>query len=195
MQLTNCGLQTEDSAEHPCVAPTQWLNRSTGPGGQARFERLIERHRPLIKKLCSGYTLQREDAEDLEAMTVLAACRRFASYDPSRGAFGTWIGAILRNEAGDMRRRAARQPQCLPNDHETEQLLEGVAGTFVEPFPDGPCDAEFELAPLLKRAFELVKLQGLTCAEAGQVMGKTEGTVRTYVWKARQVMRGLCRAS
>ena len=64
------------------------------------------------------------------------------------------------------------------------------AVSFVDPFPDGPCEGEFELTPLLKRAFELVKLEGLTCAEAGREMGKTEGTVRTYVWKARQIMRG-----
>jgi RNA polymerase sigma-70 factor (ECF subfamily) len=153
------------------------------------LERLIEGHRPLIKKLCAGYARQQEDAEDLESMTVLTACRRFKTYDPARGAFGTWLGAILRNEAADMRRRANRQPECLPNNEETERLLETTAATFVDPFPDGPCEEEFVLTPLLKRAFELVKLQGLTCAEAGRVMGKTEGTVRTYVWKARQVMR------
>jgi DNA-directed RNA polymerase specialized sigma24 family protein len=151
---------------------------------------LIRKHRPLIKKLCAGYARQQEDAEDLEAMTVLTVCRRFDSYDPERGAFGTWLGAIIRNEAADMRRRTERRPVCVPNDAQTELLLELTAAPFVDPVPDGPCDDEFELTPLLKRAFELVKLQGMTCAEAGRVMGKTEGTVRTYVWKARQRMRG-----
>jgi len=207
-QLTIPAIGTEDLAGQPCPnfperQPKEGgslekkgsqkplpKGSGTSPDSSGGIERLILKHRPLIKKLCAGYARQREDAEDLEAMTVMTACRRFESYDPARGAFGTWLGAILRNEAADMRRRSARQVQCVPNDEETERLLETTAATFVEPVPDGPCDGEFELTPLLKRAFELVKLEGMTCAEAGRVMGKTEGTVRTYVWKARQIMRG-----
>jgi DNA-directed RNA polymerase specialized sigma24 family protein len=212
LKLTIPEVVTENSAEHPCsdTSGSGFLDDAQGVGyvpngsnapqtlpkgsGTVRqcsesLEKLIQRHRPLVKKLCAGYARQHEDAEDLEAMTVMTACRRFGSYDPARGAFGTWLGAILRNEAADMRRRAARQPLCLPNDEETERLLESTAATFVEPVPDGPCAGEFELTPLLKRAFELVKLEGMTCAEAGRAMGKTEGTIRTYVWKARQVMR------
>jgi len=208
LKLTIPVVMTEDSAGQPCPnfterqpkdggtlgekGPQQTRPKGSGTSrdGSGDLERLILKHRPLMKKLCAGYARQREDAEDLEAMTVMTACRRFESYDPARGAFGTWLGAILRNEAADVRRRSARQVQCVPNDEETERLLETTAATFVEPVPDGPCDGEFELTPLLKRAFELVKLEGMTCAEAGRVMGKTEGTVRTYVWKARQIMRG-----
>lgn len=208
LKLTFPGVGTEDSAEHPCPSfpgrqpkggetlgqsgSQKTLPKGSGTSGECSedLERLIERHRPLIKKLCAGYARQREDAEDLEAMTVMTACRRFESYDPARGAFGTWLGAILRNEAADVRRRTKRQPECVPNNAETERLLETTAVSFVDPFPNGPCEGEFELTPLLRRAFELVKLEGLTCAEAGREMGKTEGTVRTYVWKARQIMRG-----
>ena len=186
LYLTNGGVETEDLAERPCLG-----NRRALPEGSGTLERLIQKHRPLIKKLCAGYARQREDAEDLEAMTLLTACRRFESYDPGRGAFGTWLGAILRNEAADMRRRAARQVVTVPLDDDGAFAVEDhVAAIATEQFPETRGLAEFELTPLLRRAFELVKQEGMTCAEAGQVMGKTEGTVRTYVWKARQIMRG-----
>lgn len=177
-KLTNPAIRANDSAEDSCPARS----------GE-RLERLIQRHRPLLHKLCVRRMATMEDAEDLESAVVLTACRRFETYDPERGAFGTWLGAIVRHEASDMRRKAARQPQCVPNDHETELLIELTAGQEDEQTVlFEPIRAE-DLPPLLRRAFALVKIEGLTCAEAGRAMGKTEGTVRTYVWKARQLMR------
>ncbi|HLK16005.1 MAG TPA: RNA polymerase sigma factor [Fimbriimonadaceae bacterium] len=173
--LTIRGISTENEPELPC---------------RDRLESLISKHRPLIKKLCAGYCPQREDAEDLEAMTLLTACRRFETFDPTRGKFGTWVGAIVRTEASDMRRQRLREPACLPNDAKTEWMLEQHPAPFVDPISNEPGEAGLGLTPLLRRAFTLVKLDGLTYVEAARVMGRTEGTIRTYVWRARQVLRG-----
>lgn len=169
--------RTDDSPEVSC------------PDGSARLERLIRGHRALIRRLCSTYAWSREDLEDLEALTVLAVCRRFDTFDPDRGTFGTWVGTILKHEAADMRRKMARQPVCVPNDAHTEFLLASAAAPFEDPIPDGPVEEGFLLTPVLRQAFDLVKLQGLSYAEAALLMGRPEGTIRTYVWKARQAMK------
>lgn len=152
-----------------------------------KFERLIERHRALLRRLCAGQTRSKEDAEDLEGIVVETALKQARRFDPDRAAFGTWLGKIVRNEASDMRRRAARRPPCLPSDEFTE--AEVARAVAPEPQPEMPeCQALEQLPYVLRTAFTLVKLRGLSSKEAAEAMNTTDGTVRTYVWKARQLL-------
>jgi RNA polymerase sigma-70 factor (ECF subfamily) len=144
----------------------------------------------LLKRLCRAQTGRREDAEDLEATVVMTACRRFSTFDPMRGAFGTWLGTIVRNEAADFRRRQARQPVCVPRDEASEAAIERAVARSYEPSPLPEVPELSRLPELLRQAFLLVKLGGLSSAEAAREMGTTDGTVRTYVWKARRLLRG-----
>jgi RNA polymerase sigma-70 factor (ECF subfamily) len=207
--LTFSSLRAEDLAANSCPSRSEatgtslrleFTNLHATEGGQRpltdaereRIERLVAQHRPLLRRLCRAQLSQREDAENLEAIAVMSVCRRFASYDPARGAFGTWLGTIVRNEASDWRRRAARQPVVVPSDEATEAALERAVARSYEPstLPDLP--ELGRLPELLRQAFVLVKLGGLSSAEAARAMGTTDGTVRTYVWKARRQLRQMC---
>lgn len=174
--LTLWHYRSDDTAEHSCLRDRE------------RLDVLVRNHRPLLRMLAANYTSHREEAEEIEANTILAICRRFASYDPARGAFGTWIGTILRHEVCDMRRRAARQPICVPNGDATERILAKIPAVTEPPCPESVYDADL-LPPLVARAFQLVAVDGLTGKQAADVLGTTEGSVRTYVWRARKVLR------
>lgn len=193
-KVTYCMKKTDDIAAISCPEETEPREAAVErervlTDREARaVERLITAHRPLLRRLCATQMNQREDAEDLESLCVMAVCRRYSSYDPSRGAFGTWLGKIVRNEASDWRRKTARQPKCLPSDEFTEAAIaQAVAKTYeLAELPECP---ELEHLPeVLKTAFSLVKLNGLSSSEAATVMNTTDGTVRTYVWKARKLL-------
>jgi RNA polymerase sigma-70 factor (ECF subfamily) len=155
-----------------------------------QVEQLLNQNRALLRRLCKAQMANREDIEDLESEVILTVCQRFTSFDPSRGVFGTWLGTIVRNEAHDLRRRATRQPVCVPNSPATERLIEHVPDSRSAPFEDEAEEIELPAMPnLFREAFSLVKLEGKSCAEAAETMGRSVGSVRTYVWRAKRLLR------
>lgn len=183
-ELTIETKNTNNKPAIPCPKPVTEAEKE-------QFHQLVERHRPLLRQLARLYRQTAEDREDLESEAVLAAWKSFADFSPNRGTFGTWIGAILRSEATDIARREARRPRCLPNTNATELLLENTVDRHCR---DSESEEEIlvwlsELPPRLRRVLELVKIDGLSCEEAGSRLGSNAASVRTQVWKARKLMR------
>jgi RNA polymerase sigma factor (sigma-70 family) len=122
------------------------------------------------------------------------ACR----HDPSRGRFRDWLGAVVRNQVAEQRRRPADRVHGKGGASDAAALAEPDAGTT----PEEDWDAAFEsnlLAVLLDAvrresaartylAFELVAVKGLSGDEASRITGLS----RNAVYKAhRRVLERL----
>ncbi len=132
-------------------------------------------------------------AEDLTAETFLKVVRAADRFDPERGTPKAWILSVARNVLGDWRRRA-RLRQYVPLGTMHDLIHEA-------PSPEERLLREEEVGRLLDAVAtlgdadrELIGLRygsGLDTAEAAQILGISEGNVRTRLWRALARLRGV----
>ena len=124
-------------------------------------------------------------AEDLTAETFLKVVRAVERFDPLKGSPKTWILAAARNVLADWRRRARlRQYVAIGTMHDLAHEA---------PSPEERLLREEEIGQLLDAVAtlgtadrELVGLRygsGLDTAEMAQILGISEGNVRTRLWR------------
>jgi RNA polymerase sigma-70 factor, ECF subfamily len=132
-------------------------------------------------------------AEDLTAETFLKVIRAAGRFDPERGRAKAWILTVARNVLGDWRRRARlRQYVALGTMHDL---------IYEAPSPEERLLREEEVGRLLDAVAtlgdadrELIGLRygsGLDTAEVAQILGISEGSVRTRLWRVLGKLRGV----
>jgi len=124
-------------------------------------------------------------AEDLTAETFLKVVRAAGRFDPNRGSAKAWILTTARNVLTDWRRRARlRQYVSIGTMHDLvhdapspeERLLrEEEVGRLL--------DAVATLEPADREMIGLRYGSGLDTAEMAQLLGISEGNVRTRLWR------------
>ena len=112
--------------------------------------------------------------------------RALDRFDDSR-AFKAWFYTIVRNVArshvGRDRRRAALAPITVldteppaPSQVDEDAIRDAVS-------------ALEDLSPMQQACIRLCDLEGYTSAEAGAMLGVSEGTVRTHLHRGRGQLR------
>ena len=151
---------------------------------EAAFELLVRRHGAMVLAACQRILGHTEDAEDAFQAAFLVLARKAAS-----ARRGTAIPAWLHRVAVRIARRVASRR------HPTTTL---VAEPPARPAPDeaerselrGLLDAEIDrLSEPFRRAFVLCYLEGLSNADAAQVLGCPVGTVESRLTAARRKLR------
>ena len=142
---------------------------------------LLEENRGLLVKLCSKYFTKIEDREDLQSLVVLKIASDWQKFDCKKGKFGTFLGMVVRSQASAMRRRMARDPQ----------VAEEIDGSYTDFDRSGIIELTCQVDSLpfnLKRFFVESVLNGEGTKSTARKFGVTEGTARTYVWRARKLL-------
>ena len=155
---------------------------------------LYDRCGSIVFRLILRIVRDQGVAEDLVQETFLRVWNRARSFDPERGSAVPWVLAVARNRAIDYVRAHGRQ------NNRTMDLDETVNPALFSDFPaDTP---NFDLARQVKRAFEqlssyqreaieLAYFEGMTQMEIAARMGQPLGTVKTWMRRAFQQMRGV----
>ncbi|MDE1943764.1 MAG: sigma-70 family RNA polymerase sigma factor [Betaproteobacteria bacterium] len=113
--------------------------------------------------------------DDLVQETLMALHQKLATYDPAR-AFLPWLAAIARYRWVDQLRRFYRAAE--------EELDHNLAGVDEEPAIAARISLErlFEQLPQGQaRAIELVKIEGLSIAEAATACGQSESLIKVNI--------------
>ena len=116
-----------------------------------------------------------QQIDDLVQDTLLSVHRKLSSYDPSR-PFLPWLAAIARYRWVDHLRKVYRADETGLDDH--------IEGFNEEPAIAARISLERMLAyltPAQERAIELVKIEGMSIAEAAQVTGQSESLVKVNI--------------
>ncbi|HLJ49750.1 MAG TPA: sigma-70 family RNA polymerase sigma factor [Bryobacteraceae bacterium] len=154
---------------------------------------LYDRYGSMVYRLILRMVGDTGIAEDLVQETFLRVWRRAGAFDPERGAAGPWLLALARNRAIDYLRVQGRHSKNTMELDETEHPA------F---FVDFPADSlQLDRIRQVKRAFEqltteqretieLAYFEGLTQSEIAERMGQPLGTVKTWMRRAFQQMRG-----
>lgn len=143
-------------------------------GDRAAYRALLEVCRRWLRSYYSR-RIAPAALDDLVQETLIALHAKRASWDPSR-PFLPWLAAIARYRWVDHLRRVYRaDEQALPDE---------LSGADDEP----AIAARISLARLLgllppaqERAIALVKIEGLSIAEASAVTGQSESLVKVNI--------------
>jgi RNA polymerase sigma-70 factor (ECF subfamily) len=171
------------------------LLRRAMAGDQTALETLFARNNRALYQTALRLLGNPEDAEDALQEGMLAAYRNLRHFE-GRSQFSTWLTRIVIN-AALMRRRSRRTHLAVSLDEpDREEQVPAV-----ERFPDdGPSPediyAGYELSerlrenleglsPVLRRAFELRAIAGLTADEAAKALGVSRNTLKARLWRAR----------
>jgi RNA polymerase sigma-70 factor (ECF subfamily) len=137
-----------------------------------------------------------EDAEEALQEGLLSAYRNLPRFE-GRSQFSTWLTRIVIN-AALMRRRSKRARPAISLD---EPLSDGelpLAERFADESPNPEelyAGTELghrvnkklkEISPLLRTAFWLREIEGLSAEEAAHVLGVSRNTLKARLWRARQ---------
>ena len=160
-------------------------------GRQDAYRELLARYREPIYRFIRASTGDAQEALDLTQDTFIAAFSALDGYDRSRPLL-TWLRRIALNKCRDWaRRRAVRSffTRAAP-------MEDGLAVAAEQPLPDAEAFDRAELAHVmqamarlphrLREVLVLRTVEGLSQAEAAEVLGVSEKAVETRLYRARQ---------
>jgi RNA polymerase sigma-70 factor (ECF subfamily) len=164
-------------------------------GDDAAFAEIYDALAPRLQSFLARYTRDRARAEDVVQQTMLQIHRARGRVEVGSRVV-PWAFAIARRLLIDQHRRGAREVLAPTDDESATELLAAV---------DAPADdvaianeVAVRLAQELARlpenqrvAFELIKLDGLSIAEAAQVLGTTVAAVKLRAHRAYEAMRAV----
>jgi len=171
------------------------LVRQAIAGEEGALEILFAQHSRALFQTALRLLGSPEDAEDALQEAMLSAYRNLPRFE-GRSQFSTWMTRIVIN-AALMRRRSKRAHPALSLDDATEDKTP-IAERFADGHPSPEqlyASAELSarvkenletLSPLLRNAFELRELEGLTADEAARALGVSRNTLKARLWRARQ---------
>ena len=178
------------------------LARRALAGSQAAYSELVERYASPAVNVAVRLVNDRALAEELAQEAFVRAFARLGTYDQER-RFSSWFFQILHNVSIDYLRR--RRVETISLD---ALLTAGHAGPAAEDPSSSPeSEAERrELAAALTHAMgrlrqefrEAVVLkyqQGLSVDEIAIILGVPEGTVKTYLHRARRELATILSAA
>lgn len=143
---------------------------------QEELEALVRRHAPAVYRLAYARTGSRADAEDIMQETFLRFLRRapvLRDEDHCR--------AWLLHTASNCAKNLFRRPKPLPLEEETAQVP--------APEPGDVLEAVLALPEKYRAPVCLYYCEGYSTAEVARILGKKESTVRTWLFRARAMLR------
>ncbi|WP_236019884.1 sigma-70 family RNA polymerase sigma factor [Sabulicella rubraurantiaca] len=134
-----------------------------------------------------GRTLARSAAaaDDLVQETILRALRAESQFQPGT-ELRAWLFTILRNVWLGQARKAGRERRALEAQR-PEESRPASQGDRLELDELARAMASLPLAQ--REALMLVGVQGMTTAQAAEVVGVAEGTIKARVSRARSALR------
>jgi len=164
---------------------------ATAEGERDELEATVRQHGRLVYRVAYSVLRNHHDAEDAAQETFLRFLRRRRLWAEIRDR-RAWLAAVAWRVALDRRRS--------PVEVNLEEAAEAVGKLRAEGVAVDEIAARREMAALLERligslprdlreALTLSTAEDLTSAEAAQVLGIPESSVRTRLWRGREILR------
>jgi RNA polymerase sigma factor (sigma-70 family) len=165
----------------------QLLDRFTAQADEPAFEALVQRHGPMVLRVCRGVLRSPHDAEDAFQATFLVLLRK-ASRIRQRQSVASWLYKVAYRVALQARADTTRRSDCEahvvprppadPVEDVTWREVQAIVDEEMQRLPDK------YRAPLL-----LCCLEGRTRDEAAQELGWSLGTLKRRLEQGRERLR------
>jgi RNA polymerase sigma factor (sigma-70 family) len=157
-------------------------------GSERAFNMLIDRHQQAVRTFLRGLLANHSDADDIAQETFLAAWTQARSFG-GRGSVRSWLFSIAwRKAKGSQRRwfRAARRDTAYHGSLGGDAVSES-------PTEDRIAVRQALMSlPLDQRAAVTLCLgSGYTHAEVAEMLAMPLGTIKSYVLRGREKLRGI----
>ncbi len=166
------------------AAEEQQLVVEARSGSQSAFRVLVERHMKQAYNIAYGFLNDHDGAEDIAQEAFV---RAYESLHTFRGEaeFSTWLSRIVMNLSLNRVKKIRRR-----HEFEVRALDAGASPASVNPGDDHEQDltAHIERAlhelPTLQRATVILRhLEGLSTQQVSRILGCSEGTVKTHLYR------------
>ncbi len=168
-------------------------------GDAAAWEEIVQTYNRRIYNICYRFAGTSDDAEDLTQEVFIKMYRTLSTYDPSKGAFVTWVTTITRNLLVDHFRKSKQDRvtdsiDTASSDHEDAlPLSEQIQDQSAPPdahvrsreVSEKVHEALATLSPELREAVILRDLQDMDYREIATVLRVPEGTVKSRINRGR----------
>ena len=165
----------------------EFLSRADG-SAEAAFATLIERHGPIVHRVCLDVLHDREEARDAAQAVFLVLARKAGSIRKPE-SLGPWLHGVAfrvarRARSEDARRRAAerRKAEIMHRDQTSPEGLDS--------FDHAELHEEVDRLPeKYRKPIILCYMQGRTQVEAAEALGWPLGTVQVRLHRGRDRLR------
>ena len=152
------------------------------------FSDALETHLPDLRAYAQVLCGDVVRADDIVQSACLKAWENRASFDPQKGTLRGWLFRIVRNEFYQQSR--AERVREVDTTTQIELHLVADCGLQTRSELSRMLQAIETLKDAQRDAFLLVAAAGFTYAEAAEVLGCSEGTVKSRVSRAREMALG-----
>lgn len=166
--------------------PDETLASAAAGGDRAAFAVLVQRHYDRVFGLAYRLTGARAEAQDLTQDICAALPAKLRNWR-GEARFTTWLYRVVVNAAHDRRRRQATHALAASGWGDWEIARQDEIATQAEA-QDWLATAMARLSVELRDTVALVLGEEMTQAEAGAVLGVSEGTI---AWRMSEVKKRL----
>jgi RNA polymerase sigma-70 factor (ECF subfamily) len=156
---------------------------------------VITSHSLRFRRIALGHLGNAADAEDAVQDALLSALTHVDQFK-GRAKMSTWLTTIVINSARMKLRRRLPQVQIPLDETDGEQhlsVVDIVSDTRPDPeqvyrkreMAETVAYATSRLSPILRRAFQLRDIEGLSIRETAHLLGLPAGTVKAQLARAR----------
>jgi RNA polymerase sigma-70 factor (ECF subfamily) len=155
------------------------------------FGVLYERYVDRIYNYIYYRTGNSQDAEDLTARTFYRAMNHFPRYEDRGAPFSAWLYRIAHNLVANWHRDHSRRQMLSLDDLVLRAPRAKGPAAWSEKSDDNDVlvAAVRRLAPDRQQLVILKHVEGLTNAEIGEVMGRTEGAIKSLYHRTLITLR------
>lgn len=162
-------------------------------GGLQAFEEIYERHHLRVHSICLRMTRNVSEAEDLTQEVFIHLFRKIGSFR-GESAFTTWLHRLTVNHVlMHFRKRAVRHERTTQDGELPDRVVKGtddpgqmrvveriLLEEAIAKLPDG-----------YRTAIILHDIEGLEHTEIARIKGRSVGTSKSQLHKARRMLREL----
>jgi len=175
------------------------LVRESLEGKEKAFCEIVDRYRARIFSFILRMVKNHEEANDVAQDVFVKVFRSLDTYDARRN-FSSWLFKIAQNMAIDHLRRRRFDVVSLDEPVETERGEYSIQVASSGLSPDRELEgmevgealevAIEELEPVYRSAIMLRHVEGKSYDEIAEILEIPLGTVKTYIFRARRILRG-----
>ena len=155
---------------------------------EAAFSELIERHNPLVRRVCLDVLDDPDQVQDATQAVFLVLARKARSIRKP-ASLGPWLHGVALRVARRIQRENARRRSA---ERKRAEILQGSQTTTARDEPMDHADLHEEISRLpekYRRPIILCYMQGQTQTQAAETLGWPLGTVQIRLHRGRERLR------
>lgn len=166
------------------------LTGLSAPDAADDFVGLARQVRDRIRGWARRLTGDQDEAEDIAQDVLLRLHARLHSVADQRRLVG-WLYRVTHNVAHDRRALMRRRAELLARFTDSAEVAvqDEPEALSTEGLARLVADCRHDLSRRQREIFTMVDLEGRTVADAAEVLGIAESTVRVHLARARQTIR------